>query len=100
MYKKFLAMTVFASVAAATFKMADDAGASTTETAAPTKESLIERVEALFARGVEGVETMLHDAIAVVEGMFAGDDEVTLGNDAPATQTEQAAPATNETPAQ
>ena len=45
-----------------------------------TKESLIQRVEALIEKGVEGIADALHDAIEVVESLFSGDD---AGNEEP-----------------
>lgn len=82
---------LFASMLAATCRAVEDAPAAQ---AAPevTKESLIERIEALLEKGVTGVETLLHDAITDIEDFFAGDEEV--GNaDAGATQPATDAPA-------
>lgn len=84
---------LFASMLAATCRAVEDAPAAVEQPALEvTKESLIERIEALLEKGVTGVETLLHDAITDIEDFFAGDEEV--GNaDAGATQPATDAPA-------
>lgn len=65
-------------MSAMSYRMSDDAPAAVAAPVVATKESLLQRVEALFERGIEGVESALHDAIEVVENLFAGDDDATL----------------------
>lgn len=104
MKRSLISMVLFAGAAAATYRMSDDAPSAVGEAVATvTKESLLQRIEDLFAKGVQGVENLLHDAISVVEEAFGGEDadeEAAPNEDAAATPTEAAAPAdTGETPA-
>jgi hypothetical protein len=98
MKRSLMSTILFAGVAAATYAMSEDAPAvADAAPVAPTKESLIQRIEDLFAKGMQGVENLLHDAISVVEEAFSGDEDsatidLSLGNDAAATPTEPAAP--------
>jgi len=77
------------------YRMADDAPAapdaapdSAPDAApvdtAPTKETILARVEAFFERGEAKVAEWLHDALNAVETMFNDDDasvEVTTGDE-------------------
>lgn len=82
MFRKTLAFVALAGISAATFRMSDDTPTATAAPVdqAPTKESLLARVEALFERGIEGIENALHDAIGAVETLWADaqDDDATL----------------------
>jgi len=83
MKRNLLSAVIFASLSAGVLRMSDADGSASpsTDPAPVTKESLLDRVEALFAKGVAGVEAILHDAISAVEEMFATDDgeSVTIG---------------------
>jgi len=92
--KKNIMSVLFMSAFA--YRMSDDAPGAGTEpivTVEPTKESLLQRVEDLFEKGIEGVEHLIHDALTVVEGMFASDEDATLD-----VTTNDAAAGTTETP--
>lgn len=89
--KSLMKFVLFGLLAACTAHVTDESAAAVNTDGTPSKESLLERVEALFARGLAGVESVLHDAIGAVEDLFATDDgstlDVSVQPEAPAVTT-------------